>query len=108
MQHTFQQETLRHQNVITLATNNAKNNIDDYGNEKQVHIKSIVTKAIQNMQERSDMFTTDLTVTRDNAVMSMSNKTEQACIHIQLKAQEVQQDTSNKQQRDQALSEANK
>jgi hypothetical protein len=56
MQHTLQLETLRHQNVITMATGTTKNNIDDYGNEKQVNIKSIVTKVIQNMQERLELF----------------------------------------------------
>jgi hypothetical protein len=49
---------------------------------------------------------TELTVTRDNAVMSLNNEMEKAYIDIQLKAQEVQQDTSHKQQQDQALAKA--
>jgi hypothetical protein len=90
MTNTSNLEMICHKNIITAATNTAKTSIDKYGQDTQGRIQAHTKQVIQNIQDTTGLYTTDIHRTRDNAIRTLADQVGKACKGISQENKEQQ------------------
>jgi hypothetical protein len=95
MQSEGHTEALRHKALITTSTDNAKISMEEHSHDTRDKIKSKTDLSLQMIQNRVDLCSTSLTITKDNALLAIAAHQDKANKEIRQQSQSEQ--STNKQ-----------